>query len=101
MLTAVRLVTVHPVLTHFTIGGLPLIVIAYGIAVWGRWPAWTRVGDAALVVTAVLTLFTLAFGLVSNFVLPWPGGIAIWRWVHLGFGVATTVALVTATPMQE
>ncbi|MFI5288686.1 MAG: DUF2231 domain-containing protein [Polyangia bacterium] len=100
MLTVVRLVTIHPVLTHFTIGGLPLIVIGYAIAVWRRSPAWTLVGDAALVVTAVLTLFTFAFGLVSNFVLPWPGGIAIWRWVHLGFGVATTVALVTFAALR-
>jgi uncharacterized membrane protein len=93
MFHVVRLGTVHPALAHFTIGGLPLIVIAYAIAVWRRSPAWTLVGDAALVVTAALTLGTLAFGLVSNAVVPWPGGIQDWRWIHLGFGIATAVLL--------
>lgn len=93
MLHVARLATVHPALAHFTIGGLPLIVIAYGIAVWRRSLAWTLVGDAALTVTAALTLATLAFGLVSNAVVPWPGGLGTWRWVHLGFGIATTVLL--------
>ncbi|HEX6837748.1 MAG TPA: DUF2231 domain-containing protein [Polyangia bacterium] len=93
MFHVVRLATVHPALTHFTIGGLPLIVIAYAIALWRRSPAWTLVGDAALVVTAVLTLGTGVFGLVSNAVVPWPGGIEAWRWIHLGFGVATTALL--------
>ncbi len=100
MIPVVRLVTIHPVLTHFTIGGLPLIVIAYTVAVWRRSPSWTLVGDAALVVTAALTLLTVAFGLVSNFVLPWPGGLETWRWVHLGFGVATAVLLVTLAALR-
>ena len=93
MFHVVRLATIHPALTHFTIGGLPLIVIAYAIAAWRRSPAWTLVGDAALVVTAALTLATGIFGLVSNAVVPWPGGIETWRWIHLGFGVATTTLL--------
>jgi hypothetical protein len=93
MFHVVRLATIHPALTHFTIGGLPLIVIAYAIAVWRRSPAWTLVGDAALVVTAALTVGTGIFGLVSNAVVPWPGGIESWRWIHLGFGVATTTLL--------
>ena len=58
MFHVVRLATIHPALAHFTIGGLPLIVIAYAMAVWRRSPAWTLVGDAALVVTAALTLGT-------------------------------------------
>ena len=69
MLHVVRLATVHPLLAHFTIGGLPLILIAYALSVWRRSPAWTLVGDAALVVTAALTLGTGAFGLVSNAVV--------------------------------
>ncbi len=89
----VRLATVHPALAHFTVGGLPLIVVAYAIAVARRSPAWTFVGDAALVVTAALTLLTVTFGLVSNAVVPWPGGIEKWRWLHLGAGVATTLLL--------
>src|SRR5262245_6584326 len=92
MLHVVRWATIHPALAHFTIGGLPLIVIGYAVAVWRRSPAWTLVGDAALVVTAALTLATGAFGLVAN-AQPWPGGIESWRWIHLGAGVATTVLL--------
>ncbi|MCU1280935.1 MAG: hypothetical protein JWM53_4481 [bacterium] len=93
MFHVVRLATIHPALAHFTIGGLPLIVIAYALAVWRRSSAWTFAGDAALVVTAALTLGTGIFGLVSNAVVPWPGGIEPWRWLHLGFGLATTVLL--------
>jgi hypothetical protein len=89
----VRHATIHPLLANVTIGGLPLVVIAYTIAARRRSPAWTLVGDAALGLTALLTLGTLTFGLVSNAVVPWPGGIERWRWLHLGFGVATTVAL--------
>jgi uncharacterized membrane protein len=100
MLPVVRLVTIHPVLTHFTIGGLPLIIIAYTVAVWLRSPLWTLVGDAGLVVTSALTLLTVAFGLVSNFVLPWPGGLETWRWVHLGFGLATAALLVTLAALR-
>jgi uncharacterized membrane protein len=100
MIHAVRLATVHPALAHFTIGGLPLIVIAYAIAVWRRSPAWTLVGDAALVVTATLTLGTVTFGLVSNAVVPWPGGIQTWRWIHLGFGIGTTVLLVALAAIR-
>jgi hypothetical protein len=93
MFHVVRWATVHPALAHFTIGGLPLIVIAYTVAMWRRSPAWTLVGDAALVVTAALTLATGVFGLVSNAIVSWPGGIERWRWLHLGFGVATTLSL--------
>jgi uncharacterized membrane protein len=93
MLHLVRLSTIHPALVHFTIGGLPLMVIAYAIAVRRRSPAWTLVGDAALVVTAALTIASGASGLLSNAVVPWPGGIELWRWLHLGLGVATTVLL--------
>jgi uncharacterized membrane protein len=93
MFHVVRLATIHPALAHFTIGGLPLILLGYAMALWRRSAAWTLVGDAALVVTAALTLATGVFGLVSNAVVPWPGGIESWRWIHLGCGVATTVLL--------
>ncbi|MEO6954882.1 MAG: DUF2231 domain-containing protein [Polyangia bacterium] len=87
-------------LVHFTIGGLPLIVIAYTLALWYRRPLWAFVGDAALVVTAGLTLATGAFGLVSNAVVPWPGGLERWRAVHLAGGVATTVLLLTLAALR-
>lgn len=99
MFHVVRWVTVHPALAHFTIGGLPLIVIGYAIAVWRRSPAWTLVGDAALVVTAALTLGTGAFGLVAN-TQPWPGGLETWRWIHLATGVATTLLLATLAALR-
>jgi len=90
MVHLVRLGTVHPLLAHFTIGGLPLILIGYVLGWWRRSPAWTLVGDAALGVTAALTVGTLAFGLVSDRVVPWPGGLERWRLFHLVLGFATT-----------
>jgi uncharacterized membrane protein len=93
MLHVVRLATIHPLLAHFTIGGLPLVVVAYALAVWRRSPAWTLVGDAALATTAALTLGTGIFGLVSNAVVPWPGGLERWRELHLVLGLATTLLL--------
>jgi uncharacterized membrane protein len=89
----VRWVTIHPLLAHFTIGGLPLIVIGYGLGWWRRSLAWTRVGDAALGVTATLTVATLAFGLVADQRVGWPGGLERWRSLHLWLGVATTTLL--------
>jgi cytochrome c556/uncharacterized membrane protein len=93
-LEAIRLVTLHPALVHFTLGTLPLLVLAYAVAAWRRSTRWTFVADATLVVTAVLTLATVAFGLVSNAVLPWPGGLQLWRWLHLGLGAAGGALLV-------
>jgi hypothetical protein len=95
MFHVVRLATIHPLLAHFTLGGLPLVLVAYFVAVRRRSPAWTLVGDAALILTATLTLGTGAMGLLSNAIVPWPGGIESWRWLHLGFGIATTVLLAT------
>jgi uncharacterized membrane protein len=89
----IRLSTVHPALVHFTIGALPFIVIGYGMAARGRSERWTFAADAALVVTAALTVATVAFGLVSNAIVPWPGGLALWRWLHLGLGAASAAAL--------
>lgn len=100
MFHVVRLGTIHPALAHFTIGGLPLVVLAYAVAARRRSPAWTFVGDVGLAVTAALTLGTGVFGLVSNAVVPWPGGIETWRWVHLGFGVATTALLALAAAVR-
>lgn len=93
MLEPLRLVTVHPLLTHFTVGALPLLVLAYGMAALRRSDRWTFVADATLVLTAAITVATAAFGLVSNAVLAWPGGLGTWRWLHLGFGVGSAVLL--------
>jgi uncharacterized membrane protein len=93
MIEIVRLSTVHPALVHFTIGTLPLIVTAYAVAARRRSERWTFAGDAALAITAAITVATAAFGLVSNAVVPWPGGLALWRWLHLGFGAASAAAL--------
>ena len=93
MLEGVRLVTVHPALVHFTLGGLPILVLAYAIAAWRRSERWTFTGDMALFVTASITVLTAAFGLVSNWTVPWPGGLDVWRWLHVAVGVATTVLL--------
>lgn len=93
MLEGVRLVTLHPALVHFTLGGLPIIVLAYVMAAWRRSERWTFAGDVALFVTAAVTVLTAAFGLVSNWTVPWPGGLGVWRWLHLAFGASTAVLL--------
>lgn len=90
----IRLTTVHPALVHFSIGALPVILLAYGLARWRRSERWTFVGDVSLIVTAVITLVTAAFGLVAFLTVAWPGGLDLWRWLHLGLGVAATVLLV-------
>src|SRR6476619_5670033 len=93
MFHVIRLATIHPLLVHFTIGGLPLVVIAYAMTARQRSQSWTAIGDAALFVTALLTLGTGTFGLVSNAVVPWPGGPELWRWLHLALGGTLTLAL--------
>jgi hypothetical protein len=40
---------------------------------------------------------TLAFGLVSNAVLLWPGGLSTWRWLHLATAAVVTLMLVVMT----
>ena len=93
MLSFLRLATIHPILVHFTIGALPVLVLAYVIAAVKRDPRWTFVGDVATVVTALITIVTFLFGLVSNFTLSWPGGLAGWRWAHFALGAFSTVLL--------
>jgi uncharacterized membrane protein len=93
MLTLLRLTTVHPVLVHFTIGALPIIFVAYLVGASRHDPRWTFVGDAATVVTALLSLGTVAFGLVSNWTLEWPGSLETFRWLHVGVGAASAALL--------
>lgn len=45
----IRLVTVHPMLVHFTLGGLPLIILAYAVAARRQSARWT-VRRASMVV---------------------------------------------------
>jgi uncharacterized membrane protein len=89
----VRLATIHPALAHFTIGGLPFLVVAYALALRRRSPEWALAGDTALLLTALFTVGTGGFGLVSNAIVPWPGGLERWRLVHLAGGLATTLGL--------
>jgi uncharacterized membrane protein len=94
MLQPIRLVTVHPLLVHLTIGGVVAVVFVYLVAAWRRSPAWSLAGDVAVTATSLITLLTFAFGLISNAVLPWPGGVDFWRWLHLGFAASVTAMLV-------
>lgn len=89
----VRLETVHPILVHFTLGALPFLLLAYAVAARRRSAAWTFAGDTLLFFTAAITLATVAFGLVSNAVVDWPGGLSTWRWLHLGLGAFTALSL--------
>jgi hypothetical protein len=90
MIHIIRLVTVHPVFVHFTIGALPIMVLAYGLAAVLGSEQWSFAADVAAGVTAVLTVLTLVFGLISNAYVGWPGGLNFWRWLHLGLGAGTT-----------
>jgi uncharacterized membrane protein len=90
MLHGLRLVTLHPTLVHATLGALPLAILAYVIGALRKSERWTFVGDAALVFTAAVTVLTFAFGLVSNATVRWPGGLSLWRWLHLTLGVLST-----------
>jgi uncharacterized membrane protein len=90
-----RLVTIHPALVHFALGGLPIILLSYLLARWQRSERWSFVGDVATVVTAAAATASLASGLLSNALVPWPGGLETWRAIHLSGGVASAVALVT------
>ena len=94
MFKVIRLVTVHPFLVHFTIGIVPVMVLAYAAAVWLKSERWSFTGDAATVVCAGISLLTTSFGLVSNFYLQWPGGLWLWRYLHMGMGIGSTLALV-------
>lgn len=96
----VRLVTVHPALVHFTIGAIPVLVLAYAMALLRRSPQWTFVGDVTAAVTASITVVTAAFGLVANWVVTWPGGLGTWRWLHLALGAATTLTLLSLAGLR-
>lgn len=96
-MTLVRLETIHPMLVHLTIGGAVLLVIAYAVSAIRRSEQWSFAGDVILLVTTLITLATAAFGLISNWALPWPGGLGLWRWLHLGLGVLSTALLGTIT----
>ncbi len=87
----IRATTLHPALVHFTLGVVPVILLAYGIAVARGSERWRFAGDVALWVGAASTLATVASGLVANALVPWPGGTATWRWMHLAAGVASAV----------
>ncbi len=89
-----RWVTIHPILVHFTIGALPIMVLAYALARIYRSEQWTFVGDVTLGVTALAALATAGFGLVSFALVDWPGGLEFWKWLHLALGIAVTVLLV-------
>jgi hypothetical protein len=62
MFKIIRLVTVHPFLVHFTIGIVPVMVLAYAAAVWLKSERWSFTGDAATVVCAGISLLTTSFG---------------------------------------
>jgi hypothetical protein len=100
ILHPVRLATIHPLLAHLTLGGTVMFIIAYAIGAQRKSSAWTFTGDATLYVTTAFTVATFVFGLVSNVVVPWPGGIELWRAVHLWVALAATVALVLLSTMR-
>jgi uncharacterized membrane protein len=89
----IRAATIHPALVHFTLGVVPVVVIAYGVALARRSERWSFAGDVALWIGAAFALPTVASGLVANALVPWPAGIAFWRWSHVAAGAASAIAL--------
>jgi uncharacterized membrane protein len=92
-----RLVTVHPAVVHFALGGLPITVVAYLVARWRRSERWAFVGDVAVTITAAAATASLASGLLSNALVPWPGGLETWRAIHLAGGITSATVLITLT----
>jgi hypothetical protein len=92
--TPIRATTVHPLLVHATLGVVPVFLVAYAVAAARRSAHWSFAGDLAVWVGATATAGTVASGLVANALVPWPGGIGIWRWLHLGLGLASAVVYV-------
>jgi uncharacterized membrane protein len=90
-----RPVTLHPALVHFALGGLPIVLVAYLVARWRRSERWSFVGDVAVTITAAAAVASLASGLLSNALVPWPGGLETWRAIHLAGGIASALSLVT------
>jgi uncharacterized membrane protein len=88
-----RLVTVHPALVHVPLGGVVFVAFMYAMGKVRGSDRWTFAGDATLWLTTAWTLATATFGVISNFVLDWPGGLGGWRWLHAGLGLATTLLL--------
>ena len=91
--SGIRLITVHPALVHVTVGCVPILLAAYVLARRYRSERLSLAGDFALWVATAITGATFAFGLVSNAIAPWPGGLSTWRWLHLGFGCATFASM--------
>lgn len=86
---ALRLLTVHPALVHVSLGVAPVLLVAYALAAWRRSTSWAFAADAVLFVSLPFTLLAFAFGLVSNAIAPWPGGLGGWRLAHLVLGALT------------
>jgi uncharacterized membrane protein len=91
----VRLETIHPALVHFVVGALPIILLAYALAWRRQSERWSFVGDVAAGLTAAFAVVAMVFGLVSNAVVPWPGGLESWRAVHLTGGITSAIVLVS------
>jgi uncharacterized membrane protein len=90
----VRIETIHPALVHFVIGALPIILLAYSLARWQRSERWSFVGDVAVTLTAAFAVIATVFGLISNAVVPWPGGLESWRAIHLIGGICSALVMV-------
>jgi uncharacterized membrane protein len=89
-----RAITLHPAIVHFTLGVVPVFLVAYAVAVTRRSPRWSFAGDVAVWIGAASAVATVASGLAANALVAWPGGLATWRWVHLVAGAASALLLV-------
>jgi uncharacterized membrane protein len=90
---AFRLVTLHPALAHLAIGATAVALVAYVLAAWARQPRWSFAGDVALLVAAPSVLTTAMFGLVSDRLVQWPGGLETWRIIHMVAGLTAAASI--------
>lgn len=89
-----RWTTIHPAVVHLPIGIFALGAVAYVVAAAKRSERWSFAADVMGIAGAVSLVVAAAFGLVSWFVVDWPGGISTWPTVHMVLGlVGTGVAL--------
>ena len=93
MFPILRWETLHPALVHFTLGAVPLILLAYSVGAWRRSERWTFVGDVVTIATAIVTIFVALSGWIALVRVAWPGGLESWRNLHVAFGLLTSVGL--------
>lgn len=85
-----RWTTIHPAVVHLPIGIFALAAIAYVVAAVKKSERWSFAADVMGIAGAISLVIAAAFGLVSWFVVDWPGGISMWPTLHMVLGLVGT-----------